>query len=156
MIKSKSYHSFHNKSNDIRQKLLKSIVFNFFQFLYQFKKQAHICYTSKLKNSRYLLQFKSSSFQGAFLKSLFTAWHAIKNFQCIICDTYTEKIMLLIWDFDGVICDSDGIWADNWEKLLLSEKKHFSNPQRAPRFAYRHIRKRQSQTLETTFSASNN
>lgn len=30
--------------------------------------------------------------------------------------------MLLIWDFDGVICDSDGIWADNWEKLLLSEK----------------------------------
>ena len=31
--------------------------------------------------------------------------------------------MLIIWDFDGVICDSDGIWADNWEKLLLSEKK---------------------------------
>lgn len=31
--------------------------------------------------------------------------------------------MLIIWDFDGVICDSDGIWADNWQKLLLSEKK---------------------------------
>lgn len=30
--------------------------------------------------------------------------------------------MLIIWDFDGVICDSDGIWADNWAKLLKSEK----------------------------------
>ena len=30
--------------------------------------------------------------------------------------------MLIIWDFDGVICDSDGLWADNWEKLLLREK----------------------------------
>lgn len=30
--------------------------------------------------------------------------------------------MLVIWDFDGVICDSDGIWANNWAKLLKSEK----------------------------------
>ena len=22
--------------------------------------------------------------------------------------------MLIIWDFDGVICDSDDIWAENW------------------------------------------
>lgn len=31
--------------------------------------------------------------------------------------------MLIIWDFDGVICDSDYLWADNWQKLLLQEKK---------------------------------
>lgn len=30
--------------------------------------------------------------------------------------------MLVIWDFDGVICDSDGIWAQNWCDLLESEK----------------------------------
>lgn len=30
--------------------------------------------------------------------------------------------MLIIWDFDGVICDSDYIWANNWQKLLLQEK----------------------------------
>ena len=30
--------------------------------------------------------------------------------------------MLIIWDFDGVICDSDDIWAENWCKLLKSEK----------------------------------
>lgn len=30
--------------------------------------------------------------------------------------------MLIIWDFDGVICDSDNIWAENWRKLLNSEK----------------------------------
>ncbi|MEI3550721.1 MAG: HAD family phosphatase [Alphaproteobacteria bacterium] len=30
--------------------------------------------------------------------------------------------MLIIWDFDGVICDSDDIWAENWRKLLKSEK----------------------------------
>ena len=30
--------------------------------------------------------------------------------------------MLVIWDFDGVICDSDGIWANNWAMLLKSEK----------------------------------
>lgn len=30
--------------------------------------------------------------------------------------------MLIIWDFDGVICDSECIWVNNWEKLLLQEK----------------------------------
>lgn len=30
--------------------------------------------------------------------------------------------MLIIWDFDGVISDSDHIWAGNWQKLLLQEK----------------------------------
>ena len=33
-----------------------------------------------------------------------------------------ENYMLIIWDFDGVICDSDDIWAENWRKLLKSEK----------------------------------
>ncbi len=26
--------------------------------------------------------------------------------------------MLVIWDFDGVICDSDYIWAENWATVL--------------------------------------
>lgn len=26
--------------------------------------------------------------------------------------------MLIIWDFDGVICDSDYIWAENWATVL--------------------------------------
>lgn len=30
--------------------------------------------------------------------------------------------MLIIWDFDGVICDSDDIWAQNWCDLLKTEK----------------------------------
>ena len=33
-----------------------------------------------------------------------------------------ENYMLIIWDFDGVICDSDDTWAENWRKLLKSEK----------------------------------
>lgn len=30
--------------------------------------------------------------------------------------------MLIIWDFDGVICDSDYIWAENWAKTLRVKK----------------------------------
>ena len=30
--------------------------------------------------------------------------------------------MLIIWDFDGVICDSEIIWVNIWKSLLKSEK----------------------------------
>ena len=45
--------------------------------------------------------------------------------------------MLVIWDFDGVICDSDGIWANNWAMLLKSEKNIIKK-----KFAHRNFRKR--------------
>ena len=30
---------------------------------------------------------------------------------------------LLIWDFDGVIADSEKLWVQAWDEILQSEKQ---------------------------------
>lgn len=60
--------------------------------------------------------------------------------------------MLVIWDFDGVICDSDGIWADNWAKLLKSEKNISISEQEKRKLLIGISEKDKAKRLENYFS----
>ena len=60
--------------------------------------------------------------------------------------------MLIIWDFDGVICDSDDIWAENWCKLLKSEKDIEISEQEKRELLIGISEKDKAQRLEDHFS----
>lgn len=60
--------------------------------------------------------------------------------------------MLIIWDFDGVICDSDNIWAANWCKLLQSEKGIVLSEQEKRKLLIGISEKDKAKRLEAHFS----